>query len=190
MSDSNCAVGSDGQLKDAADIVWYHDADDKDPIAPSGPSSTPLGASSSASQVNLGAKSDAFSILLAKGNKPAAITAGSRRSTRAPKPSAKVREASSKKRSTADNTDVDSENEAPVKKYRQSTRSIIPDSDEEAPVQRCLSRRATVEDYTDEADKEGDEVMDDNEDEDVEMAYANTKALGDEDRAVRSSFFN
>jgi hypothetical protein len=187
MSESNCAVGSDGKLKDATDIDWYNDPDDNDPIAPSGPSST-LQASSSASQIK--PAPDTFSVLLAKGNKPAAITAGSHRSTHAPKPSAKVREAkeSSKKRSTADDTDIDTDTEAPAKKYRQSTRSVILDSDEEAPVQHHLSRRATV----DEADIEGnDEVMAEvDEDEDVDMAYAHTKGLGDEDRAVCSLLFD
>ena len=185
MSESNCTIGSDGKLKDAADIPWYNNPDDDDPIALSGPSST-LPASSSASQV-IPPKSNAFSVLLAKGNKPAAITAGSRRSTRAPKPSAKVRDtaSSSKKCSTVD-TDIDSDNEVSVKKSHQSVWSIVIDSDEDAPVPSRLSRKATDEDYPDEVDKEGDDEM--AEDEDVEMAYAHTKALGDEDRAVRPSF--
>ena len=31
---NNCAIGNDGRLLDAADIQWFHDADDADPIPP------------------------------------------------------------------------------------------------------------------------------------------------------------
>jgi hypothetical protein len=41
MSDS--AVGPNGQLKDASEIVWFHDADDEQPIPSSATTnSTPL----------------------------------------------------------------------------------------------------------------------------------------------------
>lgn len=151
MSD-NCAVGPDGKLLDEKDIDWYNDRDDELPIAPAASSST--------------SAQNAFSVLLARGGKPATVTAGSRRSNRPSKPSAKVLEAKklSRKRSTVD-TDIDSGNEAPAKKSRQSTRSIIVDSDDEPD------------------DVEDDEAKDNSdEDEDAEKAYGNTKALGDEDR--------
>jgi hypothetical protein len=43
MSDQ-CAVGPDGHLKDASEIVWHNDPDDEEPISAPGPiaaSSTP-----------------------------------------------------------------------------------------------------------------------------------------------------
>lgn len=31
---NKCAIGKDGKLLDAADIQWFHDADDAHPIPP------------------------------------------------------------------------------------------------------------------------------------------------------------
>lgn len=34
MADNQCALGTNGGLKDAEDIVWYNDPDDSLPINP------------------------------------------------------------------------------------------------------------------------------------------------------------
>ncbi|KAG0695024.1 hypothetical protein DFH29DRAFT_787911, partial [Suillus ampliporus] len=65
MSDQ-CAVGPDGRLKDASEIVWHNDPDDEQPISAPRPAM----------------------------EKPATpvhhFFAGARRSTRAPRPSTKI----------------------------------------------------------------------------------------------------
>ncbi|OAX33559.1 hypothetical protein K503DRAFT_700221, partial [Rhizopogon vinicolor AM-OR11-026] len=33
MSDIDCAIGSDGHLKDASKIKWFNDPDDKEPLS-------------------------------------------------------------------------------------------------------------------------------------------------------------
>src|ERR1700678_2496224 len=38
VEDIGCAVGPEGNLKDASDIQWYHDKDDDAPIATAPPS--------------------------------------------------------------------------------------------------------------------------------------------------------
>ncbi|KAG1786949.1 uncharacterized protein HD556DRAFT_1449298 [Suillus plorans] len=83
-SDS-CAVNADGSLKDAKDIVFYHDPDD----------SVPLDTTSSAPQPSSSTNppQDAFSMLLNTGRKPTPVTAGARRSIRTSKPSARLRDA-------------------------------------------------------------------------------------------------
>ena len=37
MSEDNCAVGSDGKLLDASEIIWYNDPDDAQPVQPNPP---------------------------------------------------------------------------------------------------------------------------------------------------------
>jgi hypothetical protein len=74
MASDNCAVGPDGNLLNASQIVWYDDPDDDEPMAPAATSST---AQRQISTSTL----DSF---VTKG--PSAT----RRSTRAPRPSTKA----------------------------------------------------------------------------------------------------
>jgi hypothetical protein len=67
ISNSGCAVRQDNSLKDASEIVWTHDKDDDQPIAP--PMPHPFFTNQS---------------------RPTVIVAGSRRSGRAFRPSARV----------------------------------------------------------------------------------------------------
>lgn len=86
MSESDgCALNADSSLKDAKDIVFYNDPDDIIPLG------TPSSAQPTLSTTPTG--SDAFSVLLKAGRKPAPVTAGARRSIRTLKPSARLRDA-------------------------------------------------------------------------------------------------
>ncbi|KAG1908156.1 uncharacterized protein F5891DRAFT_973648 [Suillus fuscotomentosus] len=71
----SCALNPDGSLKDASDIKFYNDPDDNIPL-PNVPSS-----------------SNTFPVLLKAGCTPAIVVAGSRRSGRPSKPSARIRDA-------------------------------------------------------------------------------------------------
>jgi hypothetical protein len=190
MSEDNCAIGPDGKLKDASEITWFNDPDDEFPIEPlstdismAASSSLPASHDSSSSQTT--SRVNAFSVLLSKGAKPTNTTAGSRRSTRTVKPSAKVREAdaSSPVSGKHPTVDTDMEDEVPTKKSRQSSlRSIVIDSDDDmtGPTKHILSRKATIDNYDDDDEVAG---TDDNED-GTNADYIQTKALGDEDREV------
>jgi hypothetical protein len=76
MASDNCAVGPDGKLLDASQIVWFNDPDDDEPMAPATTSSM----AQRQHQVSM-TMLDSF---VTKAP-PAA-----RRSTRAPRPSTKA----------------------------------------------------------------------------------------------------
>ncbi|KAG2087279.1 uncharacterized protein F5147DRAFT_781382 [Suillus discolor] len=73
-----CALNADGTLKDASEITFFNDPDDEVPLPQ--PSSSTTSAK------------DTFSILLKAGRTPATVAAGSRRSGRPSKPSARIRD--------------------------------------------------------------------------------------------------
>ena len=77
-SDLGCAVRSDGSLKDASEIEWHYDEDDESLMAP---------VSSTSSTSGLPAKVHPF---FTGHPAPAKMVAGSRRSARALRPSARV----------------------------------------------------------------------------------------------------
>ena len=77
-SDLGCAVRSDGSLKDASEIEWHYDEDDESPMA---------SVSSTSSTSSLPAKVHLF---FTGHPAPAKMVAGSRRSARALRPSARV----------------------------------------------------------------------------------------------------
>ena len=77
MASDNCAVGSDGNLLDASQIVWFRDPDNDQPIAPTSSSAQRQASASRTVTTTL----DSF---VTKVPPPA------RRSTRAPRPSTKA----------------------------------------------------------------------------------------------------
>ena len=79
MSSLGCAQDSDGKLLDAAQIDWYHDPNDKEPIAPA-LSSTSVQQQPSVTTL------DTFFVQVP----PAGMVAGSRRSNRTTRPSLKT----------------------------------------------------------------------------------------------------
>ncbi|KAG1747499.1 hypothetical protein EDD22DRAFT_759173, partial [Suillus occidentalis] len=92
MSHDSCALNSDGTLKDASDIVFYNDPDNHAPL-PQVPPSTSTQSMAPAPTSTQSAAKNAFSALFKLGHTPALIAAGSQRSTRTSRPSARVRDA-------------------------------------------------------------------------------------------------
>ncbi|EPQ60459.1 hypothetical protein GLOTRDRAFT_124210 [Gloeophyllum trabeum ATCC 11539] len=92
---SNCAIGPDGELKDAADIEWYASESDERPIAGpsmsgSSPASAPPAPSAPVSPiVNAQPPRNAFDLL---GKAPAEKVGGLLRSARVSKPSGRVKD--------------------------------------------------------------------------------------------------
>jgi hypothetical protein len=166
---SNCALGPDGELKDASKIIWYHDADDDTPIIP-----PPAILSDSGSPP----AKDALSVLMQGGRQLVSSGAPSRRSTRTSKPSARLQ--------AADNAC----NPPSSSSVRMRKRALS--SAEDTPVKRVAMRApsAPSNDIEEEvpsepvAEVDGSSVDEYDEDEDVEEAYAKTKVLGDTDRQV------
>ncbi|KAG1779414.1 hypothetical protein EV702DRAFT_1043844 [Suillus placidus] len=85
MSQDTCALNADGSLKDASDITFFNDPDDDVPLPKVPPSTQPSTSTASTR--------DAYSVLLKAGHTPATVAAGSRRSGRHLKPSARMRDA-------------------------------------------------------------------------------------------------
>src|SRR5437870_4787210 len=78
MSDIGCARGTDGLLKDASDIDFYHDPNDSVPLLRVSASGNP--------------PQNAFSHLLSAGKAPTVKIAGTRHTSRISKPSGKLRD--------------------------------------------------------------------------------------------------
>jgi hypothetical protein len=168
---SSCALGKDGQLLDASEIVFYHDADDDVPI--SGPS-TSKGS------------------MTARLGPPAQIIAGSRRPQRTLRPSTKVRDPnnvesarSAGKRKAADKPTV-----------RRVTRKIaLSDSDKENDNLDVgdddYPPLVEVDDSDDECEQPHDDHVGGDTDidtgDDADEAYLRTKSMGDTDRNVSAS---
>ena len=81
MSD-NCALETNGNIKDAAHIHWHNDADDDTAMnSASSPNVTCASSLIMGSTASSSVLRDAFSILLGKGKAPATLTASACRST-------------------------------------------------------------------------------------------------------------
>ena len=81
MASDNCAVGSNGKLLDASQIVWFNDPDDDEPMAPATTSSMAQAAQCQASTSWTTTTLDSF---------VSKVPPATRRSTRAPRPSTKA----------------------------------------------------------------------------------------------------
>jgi hypothetical protein len=169
---SECAVGSDSQLLDASEIVFYHDADDTVPI--SAPDRA-LTAASSRSSIpsTMPTTLDTF---FAPKRLPAVKTAGARRSQRVPRPSAKVKDpnnaiSTARKCKRVHHFVVSSASEGDTE---DTTRSASHPEDTELDMDGDEDPGAAEEE---EDDDTGDVDMDG--DEDADTAYQHTKALGD-----------
>jgi hypothetical protein len=177
MSD-NCALDTSGKLKDAAHIRCYNDADDD--TAMNSPNVTHASSPVMGSTASSSAPRDAFTILLRKGKAPATLTAGARHSTHTCKPSGKLHDSQNAARP-----------DVPLSTLISSKRPAETNDDVEMPSVH-KSRKATVEDVDDDKDdifKEDEplpELIDnwDDEDNDPEVDYNCTKAMGDADHTV------
>jgi hypothetical protein len=181
---SGCAVGHDGQLLDASEIIFYNDVDDDAPIS------------------GLPSSSNASAPLhpIFTGLAPAIKIAGARRTNRISRPSMKARD--------PDNAEA---SVLPIKRQsrdkqiaRRIPRKTISDTSSDSDKENTDPRPADHEDTNegadefpplldaDDSDDEGDEKEGDGghgdetemDVDDAEEAYALTKNMGDSDRQV------
>lgn len=172
MSDLGCALDKDGELMDASNITFYNDPDDDTPI--SGPPGSTTTSTRNMHPFFSGAHS------------PAVVVAGSRRSARVPRPSTRVMdpdnaEANTSTAVTAKRLQKRKVDDAPS--GRHVARRMIAESDSDLEEGNTNDNGDAVrEDYT--SDDAGDGDPTDVDEDDVEVAYASTKAMGDADREV------
>jgi hypothetical protein len=189
MSDLGCAQSSDGKLLDASEIDWFHDCDDPNPIAPSSTGAT-VGSSLPTSREPSASTLDKF---FANAS-PVRKIAGACRSARVPRPSTRVNHpdnamasASSRKR----RDDSSGSTDAPRVLQR---RRKLPDSDEDPASSEVetteLDESDTEVNQKNVTDTDGDsgEDLGDDDGDDGEAAYQQTKAFGDTDRRVSTTF--
>jgi hypothetical protein len=88
VNSESCALDANGALKPASAISWYNDVDDDAPMATISRAPTFLTASRSSSSLSQGTLNN-YVCMMGSGAVPAGLVAGSRRSGRASKPSAK-----------------------------------------------------------------------------------------------------
>jgi hypothetical protein len=180
---SGCTVGPDGKLLDAKDIVWFEDADSSEPINhTTTPSSTTTASTSTANHA------------------PAPVVAGARRSGRAIRPSIRVTDPDNaeahKLKGPNTNPDNAEASSLATMHKRKASRTMV--------AERHINRKVAIDDN---GSTDGSEVSDykpdvvelppassDNEagetepDEEADIGYASTKAMGDADREVSISF--
>ena len=169
-SSDQCALGPDGKLLDASEIVWVNDPDDLMPIASAAVDATVLPPHP----------------FFRGGPPPAVMVAGSRRSARVPQPSKRALDPDNVERPDAS------------KRLRPSrTKNVIEsDSASDEHDEDCVDNRNDTTDAEGGIETEVDsdhesEVVDiDLDSETVEEAYATTMAMGDSDREVSLSLYS
>ena len=180
MSNTNfesCALDANGGLKPASTITWFNDADDDIPMATVSPPVTASSSSSSLAQSTL----NNFVHLTSSGKVPTSLVAGARRSGRAIKPSAKIRDA------------VPSVPSVPAKRSAVNLSTATTRKHISAPADTDIDTSsdgdALFEDTVDDDDEMPDlqDCSDDDDDEDAHLAeeeFDRNQALADADRNV------
>lgn len=167
MTTSQCAVGSDGNLLDASEIQWFHDADDEHPLPPVSSSiSVPPESGTVASS-----EPEVHPFFRGRGA-PAVIVAGARRSTRAIRPSTRVTDPNNAEPSTS-TRHKRSRKESPP--HRRTSRKIV-QSDAESSEHTETFPSAT--DVTETL------MPNDSDDDDDGSEYAQLQAMADADHEV------
>jgi hypothetical protein len=186
---SGCAVGADGKLLDAKDIQWFEDAD----------SSEPINLATTSTKADL--PSTTIHPFFRGGPAPAAIVAGARRSGRATRPSNKLvdpdnAEASSSRVKHHSNIITDTDNaeatSSAITHKHKASRTMV--------ASHCTNCKVAIDvdvpsDGSEMSEYEFDVVVehpatsdieagDTEPDEDTDIGYATTKAMGDADREV------
>jgi len=178
MSDSGCALDASGALKPAEHMEWYNDADDDEPmnfVSTTAPRHlTASTSTSSLSQGNL----DGFVRLQSSGKVAAHFVASARRSGRAPKPSAKIREA-------ANAPSIPAKRPPPTTATSARKR---PSVDTEPDLSSDLFEDEGVDD--DEMPELQENSDDEDEDEEAREEYERNKAMANTDRDVSHYFIN
>lgn len=190
---SGCAVGPDGKLLDAKDIKWYEDADSSEPINHTTTPSVSVTTANSSNTIHPFFRGDPA---------PAVVATGSRRSGRAIRPSNRIidpdnSEALSFAAVHKLNAPIPRPNnvEASPTHKRKASRTMAGGDG----AGRRINRKIGVDDKessdgSEISDYEPDvaehpvtsdiEAGDTEPDEDPELAYVSTKAMGDADREV------
>ena len=192
---SGCAVGPDGKLLDANDIVWFEDAESSEPIndttAPS--SSTTASTSTAIHPFFHGGPAPA----------PAAVASGARRSGRAIRPSIRITDPDNAAASTYINAhkpkgpltipdNAEASSSTAVHKRKASHTMAAGRRINRKVADKGLSDGSEVSDYepdiaelpaTSSDNGAGDTEPEPDEDDD-DIGYASTKAMGDADREV------
>jgi hypothetical protein len=170
---SDCAIGPDGKLLDAKDIQWYEDVDSLEPINQAATPSSMTTASSSAT----------IHPIFRGGPAPAVVVVGARRSGRAVCPSNRITD--------PDNAETLSSNTMHKRKASSGTaashrvnRKVTANSDDEGSTDSNESDDYEPDVAEHPATTSDGEGGDTEPDEDFDLAYASTKAMGDADREV------
>jgi hypothetical protein len=189
---SGCAVGPDGKLLDAKDIKWYEDADSSEAINNIPPPAPPLGPS----------KPNTIHPFFGGGLDSAA---GSRRSGRVTRPSNRITDPDNAEvSSTARKLKAKARTSTTVTHKRKASRSVASGDGSSRRIKVGIDNEASTDD-NDSSDYEPDaadhpatsdidaadhpatsdiDAGDTEPDEDPEIAYMSTKAMGDADREV------
>jgi hypothetical protein len=172
---SGCAVSSDGSLLSPSKIDFFNDPDDIVPI--SGPSST----ATTAPPASTGSSATTLDSYFAS-HQPAVKLAGVRRTTRALKPSARVRDAAD---ALSDSAVAGKRKANHIPLHRRVARKIVPDSDDSDGENDSDVSMPSLKD----ADDTGEATDCDGTDTDeAQGAYDLTKEMGDADREVSLKF--
>jgi len=170
---SDCAVGPDGKLLNAKDIEWYEDIDSSELIKQAATPSSTTTASSSAT----------IHPIFRGGLAPAVVVAGARRSGRAIRPSNRITD--------PDNAETLSSNITHKRKAsggtaasRRVNRKVTINSDDEGSTDGNENDDYEPDFAEHPATTSDGEGGDTEPEEDFDLAYASTKAMGDADREV------
>jgi hypothetical protein len=187
VNSKSCALDANGALKPASAISWYNDADDDAPIATISRAPTSLTASRSSSSLSQGTLNN-YVRMTGSGTVPAGLVAGSRRSGRASKPSAKIHDAAPTISSIPAKRAATGFSTATTRK-----RTSVPDDTD---IDTSSDGDTLFESTVDEDDKMPDlQNCSDDEDEDDEDArlaaeeFDRNQALADADRDVSDLYF-
>ena len=170
---SDCAIGPDGKLLDAKNIEWYEDVDSSEPIKQAATPSSTTTASSSAT----------IHPIFRGGPAPAVVVAGTRRSGHAIRPSNRITD--------PDNAEASSSNTTHKRKAsggtaasRRVNRKVTINSDDEGSTDSNENDDYEPDVAEHPATTSDGEGGDTEPEEDSDLAYASTKAMGDADREV------
>ena len=187
---SGCAVGADGRLLDAEDIQWFEDAE----------SSEPINLATTSTKAAL--PSTTIHPIFRGGPAPAAVVARARRSGRATRPSNKIidpdnAEASSSRVKHHSNIITDTDNaeasSSAITHKRKASRTMVASRrsrtnrkvvDVDAPSDGSEMSEYEFEVVMDHPGTSDIEAGDTEPDDDTDIGYASTKAMGDADREV------
>ena len=172
MASPGCARGLDGELLDASAIQWFNDSDDIIPLPPSSAGATAGSSNPPSRSLSVATLDQFFSNV-----PPAKKIAGSRRSARVPRPSARSTHPDNAMAGAPSTRKRKGSTTAGASMPRRRARKVIAGSDGGNTTEVNEATSGSDEDSPSEDEGDGAGV-------DAEGAYNLTKALGDDDREV------